>query len=802
MYSKEEAMIESIKYFNGDDLAANVFIEKYALRNKNNELIENNPSQMHSRISREFARIEKNKFKNPLSEKEIFSYLDRFRYIVPAGSPMFGIGNEYQTISLSNCYFLDIPYDSYASILKTDEQIVNICKRRGGIGICIDKLRPNGSRTNNAAMTSTGIIPFMERYSNSIREVGQQNRRGAGICILSIHHPQILDFVTVKRDLTKITGMNISVKLTNEFLNALEKDEEYELRFPVDSEEPKISQKISARLVWDTIIESAWSMGEPGLLFWDNITENTPADCYEEYASKGCNPCSELNLSILDSCRLMAMNLYSYVVNPFTKEAVFDFDKFKNHVKVAQRLMDDLVDLESEKIEKIINKIQNDPEPFHIKRDEIDTWIKIKKHNDEGRRTGLGITAMADTLAALNLQYGSDKGIEMAENIVKELKLAAYEESVEMAKELGSFSCYDYKSEENHPFIKRISEENHNLYEKMKKYGRRNISLTTIAPTGSLSIMTQTSSGIEPVFQISYIRRRKLTESENQVDFVDQNGDKWQEYKVFHRKFENWKDITGKEKFEESPWFSALAPDIDWENRIELQGKVQQHICHSISSTVNLPKNISKEVVSNIYTNAWKHGIKGITVYRDGSRTGVLINNSDTLTTQAKKRPKEVNCEIYHTNVTKKLDKVRHFKYLVMIGIIDGSPYEIFAIENGKYKYTSGKVVRQKRGCYDLIFNDGEVIKDITKDTTENEDALTRLVSISLRHNVPLQFIIDQLLKVEGEMFCFAKSLARALKKYIKDGSISSENCEKCGVKLIFENGCHVCPNCGNSRCN
>jgi ribonucleoside-diphosphate reductase alpha chain len=806
-YTKDEAMKRSIEYFNGDELAAGVFVDKYAMKDENSNLLENEPSMMHRRIAKEFARIEKNKFKKPLSEDEIFLYLDHFKYIVPAGSPMFGIGNNYQIVSLSNCYFLEIPQDSYSSILKVDEQIVNICKRRGGVGICIDELRPNGVRTHNAALTSTGIISFLERYSNSIREVGQNNRRGAGICLLSVHHPQILDFANVKKDLTKVTGMNISVKLSDEFLHAVEKDQEYELRWPVNArekgEEPKISRMIKARDVWNNIIENAWSMGEPGLLFFDNIKKNTPADAYEEYASKGTNPCAELNLSVLDSCRLMAMNAFSYVNQPFTKHAEFDFNLFKDNVKIAQRLMDDLVDMESEKIDQIISKIKKDPEADYIKQDELRMWKIIKKHNDEGRRTGLGMTAIGDTIAALGLKYASNDSIEIIEEITKTLKLAAYESSVEMAKELGHFKCYDHTAEKDNSFIKRISEEDPKLYAEMKKYGRRNIALTTIAPSGSVSLLTQTSSGIEPVFSLQHTRRRKLTEKDGKVDFIDQSGDKWQEFQVFHSKFKMWQEITGKTKEEDSPWYKSTANDIDWIKRVELQGKVQKHICHSISSTINLPKETSKEIVAKIYESAWKHGLKGITVYRDGSRSGVLVKKTDDCNREAPKRPKELECEVFYTNVSKKLDKVRYFEYIVFIGLLNNQPYELFAIEgsNGK-KTTTGKIIKHSKGCYDAALLDGTIIKDITKNTTNEEDALTRMVSTLLRHNVPIHFITQQLNKIEGDMFVFSKCIARTLKKFIKDGTKSGEICSNCGDVLIFENGCYICRSCGNSKCS
>jgi len=808
LINKEEAIKASTEYFDGDELAANIFIEKYALRDKEGNLLESNPSMMFRRIAKEFARIEKNKFKNPLTEDQIFELMDHFKYIVPAGSPLFGIGNDFQIISLSNCFFCEIPEDSYSSILKVDEQFVNICKRRGGVGVSLDKLRPEGSQTNNAAKTSSGIIPFLERYSNTIREVAQFGRRGAGIAILSCHHPQILDFANIKNDAKKVTGLNISIKLSSEFMEAVEKNTEYELRFPIDYKErniePIVSKMIKAREVWDTIIKSAHNRGEPGLLMWDNITRETPADCYEEFASKGCNPCSELNLSVLDSCRLISENLFSFVENPFTSKAKFNYEKLYEVTMIAQRLMDDLVDLESEKIQKIIDKVKKDPESMKIKRDEIELWETIKKNNDEGRRTGLGFMGLADVFAALGITYGDDNSIRKAEKIAKTIKLAAYRSSVDMAKELGAFKCYDAKKEENHPFIKRIAKEDEELYNEMVKYGRRNVSLLTVPPTGSISIEAGVSSGIEPLFAISHTRRKKINDNSKKVDFTDQSGDTWQEFKVFHSRVKHWMEVTGEKDIEKSPWFGACANDINWVNRVKLQGVIQKHICHSISSTINLPKDVSIESVAKIYEAAWKEGLKGITVYRDGCRSGVLVKNEDEcISREAPKRPKELACDVFYTKVSKKLDKVRFFEYIVFIGLLDGQPYELFAIEgsNGK-KTTTGKIIKHSKGNYEAILEDGHIIKDLTKDTSENEDSLTRMISTSLRHRVPIQFIVEQLQKIEGDLFGFSKCIARALKKFIKEGVISSESCKNCGTKLVFEAGCYTCKSCGESKCN
>lgn len=811
MYSFDQAFQKSVSYFDGDELAAKVWIDKYALRNENGDLLEDSPEMMHIRLAKEFERIEKSKFKSPYSFDLIFNKFNKFKYIVPQGSPMYGIGNNYQIISLSNCYVLDQPLDSYSSILDVDKQLVNISKRRGGVGIDLDNLRPEGTATKNAARTSTGIVSFMERYSNSIREVGQAGRRGALMLTLSVHHPDILKFCTIKNDNTKVTGANISVKLTKEFLDAVKKDKDYELRWPINSESPKIVKKISAREVWDVIINSAWTRAEPGLLMWDNVLSNGPADIYERYRSISTNPCAEISLCPMDSCRLICMNLLSYVLNPFTKNAEFDYSLFKNDVIVAQRLMDDLVDLEAEKINQIINKIKSDPEPNDVKSDELEMWKKILKYNNDGRRTGLGITALGDTFAALGLKYGSNESIKTTGDIYKTLKLGAYESSMEMAKELGTFSDWNSDLEKDHPFFKRIKKDDEELYNNLMKYGRRNVALLTTAPTGSVSIETQTTSGIEPLFMIGYKRRKKINPNDKnvRVDFVDQNGDSWQEFMVYHPTVKKWMDTTGETDVSKSPWYGCCAEEIDWINRVKLQAEAQKHVCHAISSTINLPEDISKEKVAEIYQTAFESGLKGITLYRKNCRSGVLVEADHTkkekiIRTVAPKRPKEIPCDIYHVKVTKKLDKLRTFDYMVLIGLFNNEPYEIFAIENGVYdkKYTAGKIIKKSKGHYDLIFDNSDmVVENITKNTTETEDALTRMISTSLRHGADVQFIAEQLNKVEGaELLGFSKSISRALKRYIKDGSKSSDKCS-CGGEFVYQEGCQVCKLCGHSKC-
>ena len=803
MYTYDEALEASTNYFNGDDLAAKIFLDKYGLRNEKDELVEKTPEDMHRRIASEFAKIEQKKFKQPLSEDFIFSLIDRFKYIIPQGSPMYGIGNKYKNVSLSNCYVLDLPLDSYSSILQIDEQLVNISKRRGGVGIDLSNLRPAGAPTKNAARSSTGIVTWMERYSNSIREVGQNARRGALMLTLSVHHPDVESFITVKNDDTKVTGANISLRLSDEFLKAVENDTDYELRFPVDSATPQISKLVSAKKIWTKIIHSAWLRAEPGLLFWDNFIKYTPADYYENYQSKATNPCAELNLSPLDSCRLLCLNLYSYVMNPFTSGAYFDYGLFKHHAKIAQRLMDDLVDLESECIDRIIQKIENDPEPDHVKFNEIEMWKKIKKNNNEGRRTGTGITALGDALAALGIKYGSEASIIETEEIYKTLKLGCYESSVDMAEELGSFTDWSFTKEEHCPFIQQIGKEDPKLYERMSKVGRRNISLLTTAPTGTVSCLTQTSSGVEPVFKLSYTRRKKINPNDEnaRVDFVDKLGDRWQEFVVYHPKVKDWMQITGSSNIEESPWWGCCAEEIDWTNRVKMQAAAQKHVCHSISSTVNLPEDVSEAEVAKIYETAWKAGCKGITVYRKNCRSGVLIDKKEIDTKKvenAKKRPQEVPGDIYHI-------KVKGQDYFAIVGLLENEPYEIFAGKNGHldkiYKY--GTIKKAKRGEYQLVCDNEVVCENIANLVTENEEAITRIISTSLRHGVPLQYVVHQLEKVEGDMQSFARSVSRALKKYVKDGEkVSGEACPSCkSENLVRQEGCITCLSCGNSKC-
>ena len=819
MFKYEDVIANCEQYFNGDSLAAKVCVDKYLLKDNDENLLEDGPEMMHRRLAKEFARIEKKKFKEPLSEEVIFNLFNKFKFICPQGSPMFGIGNNYQVVSLSNCFLLDEPQDNYNSILDVDKQLVNICKRRGGVGIDLSNLRPSGASVNNAAKSSSGMVSWMRRYSNSIREVGQSGRRGALMETLCVHHPNIIEFCTIKNDPTEVTGANISVRLSKEFMDAVKNDTDYELRFPVDYKEkgikPKVSKMISAKKVWDIIIDSAHGRAEPGILFWDNVTKNTPADYYQEYRSRGTNPCGEIVLSPLDSCRLIAKNLLSYVRKPYTAEASFDFSLFKKNAKITQRLMDDMVDLESEKIDQIIQKIESDPEPKEVKAAEINMWKKIKRFNDEGRRTGTGITALGDTLAALGIKYGSEESIKVSEDIYRTLKLGCYESSIDMAEELGTFKVWSHEAEKDCPFIDRIREEDPALYERMSKVGRRNIALLTTAPTGSLSILTQTTSGIEPLFMIGYTRRRKINPEESankKVDFVDQNGDKWEENTVYHAQIANWMKITGKTDVKESPWYGACAEDIDWVNRVKLQAACGRHVDHSISSTLNLPEDVSKETVATIYQTAFESGCKGITVYRKNCRTGVLIEKPEKkkeesliVQTSAPKRPKSLSCDVHHLNYDSK-------RYYVVVGLLNNAPYEIFVGINSDSEgdviipksIKSGNLSKEARKKYILENSESRFSCNISNGhSDENADVLGRLISTSLRHGTPIEFIVHQLEKTHGGLTSFSKVLCRTLKKYIKDGTkVSGEKCPGCGSENVERSsGCVTCKECSWSKC-
>jgi ribonucleoside-diphosphate reductase alpha chain len=808
-----EALSLSQTYFNGDDLAASTFLNKYALRDNDQNLLEKRPQDMHRRIAKEFARIEKQKFKRPYSEGEIYDALQYFRRIVPQGSPMYGIGNPYQFISLSNCYVVEPPVDSYGGICKTDQQLVQISKRRGGNGTDLSLLRPRKAPTHNAARTSTGIGPFMERFSNSIREVGQEGRRGALMLTLSVHHPEVETFATIKNDDKKVTGANISIRLTDEFLNAVLKDEEYEQRWPCTQADAdklkvpfrKVSRMVKARDVWDTIIKSAHMRAEPGLLFWDNIIRESIPDCYAHlgFETVSTNPCSEIPLSILDSCRLLLLNCYGYVRNAFRSDAYFDWQLFYSDTQMAQRLMDDLVDLELECIDRILSKISSDPEADDTKRVEVDLWQGIRKACIEGRRTGTGITALGDTMAALGIKYGSDASIDFTDRVYKTLKFGAFRASVDMAKELGPFPIWDHELEKDNPFLNRIREETvalsqdelgghlisgQALWNDMKKYGRRNIALLTTAPAGTVSIMTQTTSGIEPLFMIGYTRRRKIigTEQNARVDFVDHLGDKWTEFTVYHPKVTEWMEVTGETDVTKSPWYGCCAEDLDWKQRVILQAKANAHVDHAISSTINLPEDVSIEKVKEIYETAWQYGCKGITVYRKNCRTGVLVEKKEEkkdegdriVKNHAPKRPKSLPCDVHHI-------RVKGNEYFVLVGLFGNSkdPYEVFAGLNGHISkgVKSGVVEKLSRGVYYASFEDGTEMKSVAEYIEDSEEALTRSISTSLRHGIDISYIVHQLEKTKGDLQSFSKAMARALKKYIPDGSVvSGESCPDC----------------------
>jgi len=1062
IYTYEEVYQKSLEYFNKDELATKVFIDKYVLRNENDEFVENSPDMMLRRISREIARIEKNKFKTPMTEDEIFSYLDHFKKIIPQGSPLYGIGNKYQYVTLSSCYVIDSPFDSYSGIMLTDEEIVNVCKRRGGIGSDLSTLRPTGSRTTNAARSSTGVVSFAERYSNSIREVGQNNRRGALMLTLSIHHPDVMNFINAKSDLQKINGANVSIRLNDDFMNAVKKETTYIRKWPIDSDCPQYIEEADAIKTWNKIMYNAWKSAEPGLLFWDKIIRESPADCYDKlgfkttatnpcctgntlvyvadgrgnvpikqlaeeekdipvfcydhkgnitirtmrhpritgynekiykitledgyeikttgnhkirlsngsykevkklniktpiqfmftmkaslndffhdiedkentrwiingstlmdseyniiekynketkkdediiiqnnkkyikrhceycgtkylieyknreisYCSEQCATkqidneqtksknlttnirenkqnilkieecgyedvyngtvddfhnffiggfksktknnknkyiyinnlqCGELPLCGYDSCRLLVLNLYGYVKNPFTKNSYFDFDDFYKDAQIAERFMDDFVDLELECINRILEKITNDPEPDYIKDREINLWNKMKDKCLKGRRTGLGLTGLGDTIAASGYTYGSHHSINFAEKICMTLRDGAYKSSVDMAKELGPFPIWDYELEKNNPFLNRLkeTERGKEIYNEMRQYGRRNISLLTISPTGSISILAQTTSGIEPLYAMSHTRRKKISEGEKiEPDFVDVNGDKYITFNIFHPKLLEWSKITGEKDYNKSPYANACAYDIFWKDRVKLQATVQKYICHSISSTINLPSTATVEDIKNIYETAYELGCKGITVYRDGCRSGILnvTNNEDHITkTNAPKRPKYVNCDIYHTSVKGEV-------YFVIIGLLNDEPYEIFAGKNDDISKTlkNACITKQKRGVYALCSIDKKDIlhEDISKYINQEEETVTRLISSNLRHGCDVSFIVHQLEKTTGDMMSFTKAVSRILKKYIPDNTeVKGENCPQCQGKLIREEGCLRCLSCGYSKC-
>lgn len=833
-YTQDEAFQSSLEYFKGDELAARVWVNKYALKDSYGNIFEQNPDDMHHRLAKEIARIE-NRYSNPMAEEEIFEVLRDFKYIVPQGGPMTGIGNDFQIASLSNCFVIgnEGPSDSYGGVMKIDQEQVQLMKRRGGVGHDLSHIRPKGSPVKNSALTSTGIVPFMERYSNSTREVAQDGRRGALMLSVSINHPDSESFIDAKMTEGKVTGANVSVKIDDEFMRAVINDEEYVQKYPVFSEHPQYTKTIKARDLWNKIVHNAWKSAEPGILFWDTIIRESVPDCYADlgYCTVSTNPCGEIPLCPYDSCRLLAINLYSYVQQPFTKEAVFDFPLFKKHVAIAQRIMDDIIDLELEKIDAILAKIHADPESDELKGVEIRLWEKIRQKAKEGRRTGVGITAEGDMLAAMGLRYGSDEAIDFAVEIQKTLAVEAYRASVYLAKDRGSFTIFDARREENNPFILRLKEAAPDMYADMVKYGRRNIACLTIAPTGTTSLMTQTTSGIEPVFLPVYKRRRKVNPNDQNVhiDFVDESGDSYEEFIVFHHKFAEWMRVNGYDTSKhytseeidrivaESPYYKATSNDIDWLAKVRMQGQVQKWVDHSISVTVNLPSDVSEELVGRLYIEAWESGCKGCTVYRDGSRAGVLVSNKDKKNQAQEempsKRPMELEADVVRFQNNKE-------KWIAFIGLYNGRPYEIFTgiadDEEGimlPKTVTSGKIVKHYdeygKSRYDFQFQNKRGFKTTVEGLSYKFNKeywnYAKLISGVLRHGMPVLQAVEVISSMEFDnenINTWKNGVERALKKYIPNGTeASGERCENCGSPVVYQEGCLICKTCGTSKC-
>ena len=842
-YSYEEAFEASRDYFKGDELAARVWVNKYALKDSYGKIYEKTPEDMHHRIAREIARIEQ-RYPNGMTEDQVFDLIKDFNHILPQGSPMAGIGNEYQVGSLSNCFVigLDGAPDSYGGIIKIDEEQVQLMKRRGGVGHDLSHIRPKGSPVKNSALTSTGLVPFMERYSNSTREVAQDGRRGALMLSVSISHPDSEAFIDAKMTEGKVTGANVSVRINDAFMQAAEKGEKYVQRYPIDGEgEPLVTREIDASALWRKIVHNAWKSAEPGVLFWDTITRESVADCYADLGFKtiSTNPCGEIPLCPYDSCRLIAINLYSYVLNPFTDEARFDFDTFRSHVAAAQRIMDDIIDLEMEKIEKIIAKIEADPETDEVKQTERNLWNKIRTKTLKGRRTGVGTTGEGDMLAALGLRYGTEEATSFSVEVHKALALAAYRSSVEMAKERGAFEVFDAQREANNPYIGRIREADPQLYEDMVKYGRRNIACLTIAPTGTTSLMCQTSSGIEPVFMPVYKRRRKVNPNDPNIhiDYVDETGDAFEEYIVYHHKFITWMQVNGievrnnytQEEIDDlvkrSPYYKATANDINWLEKVNMQGRIQKWVDHSISVTINLPSDVSEDLINDLYMQAWKVGCKGCTVYRDGSRSGVLIATQKDKKAEEKpvlaieahqllKRPIELDADVVRFQNNKE-------KWIAFIGLVNNKPYEIFTgladDEDGIFcpkSVSKGKIIKaidengNKRYDFQFINKRGykTTIEGLSDKFNPEYWNYAKLISGVLRYGMP----IEQVIKLVGGLELNSESIntwkmgvERALKKYLPNGmQASGQKCPNCGQEtLVYQEGCLICTSCGTSRC-
>ncbi|HTO15589.1 MAG TPA: adenosylcobalamin-dependent ribonucleoside-diphosphate reductase [Edaphocola sp.] len=845
-YNQDEAFEESIKYFKGDDLAARVWLNKYALKDSMGNLYELTPEDMHHRLAGEIARIE-SKYPNPMKENEIFDLIKNFKYIIPQGSPMTGIGNPYQIASLSNCFVIgnDGASDSYGGIMKIDQEQVQLMKRRGGVGHDLSHIRPKGSPVKNSALTSTGLVPFMERYSNSTREVAQDGRRGALMLSVSINHPDSEAFIDAKLEQGKVTGANVSVRITDDFMKAVEAGTQYNQKYPIDSKNPIYQKEIDAKHLWKKIVHNAWRSAEPGILFWDTIINESVPDCYADLGFKtlSTNPCGEIPLCAYDSCRLLAINLFSYVEEPFTKNAAFNWDLFKKHIHAAQRMMDDIIDLELEKIDTIQEKINEDPEPDEVKAIERNLWENIAQKAKEGRRTGIGITAEGDMLAALGLRYGTDDATAFSTEVHKILALETYRSSVYTAKERGAFPIFDIEREQNNPFINRLKEADPELYYEMMEHGRRNIALLTIAPTGTTSLMSQTSSGIEPVFLPVYKRRRKVNpnDKEARVDFVDEIGDSWEEYIVFHHNFKKWMDVNGHDSsqnynqedlnalVEQSPYYKATSNDVDFHAKVRMQGAIQKWVDHSISVTINMPNDVSEELVGELYMEAWKSGCKGVTVYRDGSRSGVLVSANETKTEDAMEGDVETIEPLHNNFPTQrpeilKGDVVRfqnnREKWIAFIGLIDDKPYEIFTgladDEDGIVLprwVNEGLIIKNRmengQSRYDFQFQNQRGYKTTIEGLSHKFDPeywnYAKLISGTLRYGMPIEKVVDLIngLQLEENINTWKNGVARALKKYVADGVAATKTkCASCGGNnLQYQEGCLTCKDCGSSKC-
>lgn len=840
IYTFDEACEAALTYFKGDELAAKVWVNKYALKDAAGNIYEQSPEDMHWRLANEIARIEK-KYKNGLTSQELYDLFDQFKYIIPQGSPMTGIGNDFQIASLSNCFVIGIDgsADSYGAIMHIDQEQVQLMKRRGGVGHDLSHIRPKGSPVKNSALTSTGLVPFMERYSNSTREVAQDGRRGALMLSVSIKHPDAESFIDAKMIDGKVTGANVSVKIDDDFMQAVVDGTSYTQQYPVISDNPTTTKEIDASRLWEKIVHNAWRSAEPGVLFWDTILKESVPDCYADlgFRTVSTNPCGEIPLCPYDSCRLLAINLYSYVVNPFADNAYFDFDLFKKHVGLAQRIMDDIIDLETEKIDNILLKIDEDPEVDEVKQTERNLWLKIRKKTLQGRRTGVGITAEGDMIAAMNLRYGTEEATAFAEEVHRTLAIAAYRASVQLAKERGAFEIFDIKREEENPFIKRLSVADPELYTEMEKHGRRNIACLTVAPTGTTSLMSQSSSGIEPVFLPVYKRRRKVNPNDAQVkvDFVDENGDSWEEYIVFHHKFVTWMEVKGhsvtkkytSEELDQlvaqSPYYKATSNDVDWLQKVRMQGRIQKWVDHSISVTINLPSDATEELVNTLYVEAWKSGCKGCTVYRDGSRAGVLLSADDKKSKEddcyerpilVTSRPKELEADVIRFQNNKE-------KWIAFIGLLDNRPYEIFTGLNDEdegimlpKQISKGAIIKstddEGERSYDFQFKNKRGYKTTIEGLNSKFNPefwnYAKLISGVLRYGMPIDQVIKlvQGLELDSETInTWKNGVERALKKYLPNGAeLKGQKCPVCEQEtLIYQEGCLKCSNCGASKC-